>query len=229
MKKKTIMIVEDEADIRELIRLYLEKHGFRVIWTDHGGTAAALAAERKPDLVILDVVLPGKSGFDVCRELRGFTAAPILFLSCKEEEADKVQGLEVGGDDYMTKPFSPNELVARVKAHLRRPMLYASPGPTKSIEAIQIDRLSRVVRISGVEVPLSRKEFDLLSFLASNPDQTFSHQELFREVWGQEGLNDTRTIIVHISNLRKKIEPDPSRPQFIINVHGVGYRFGKSS
>ncbi|MCZ8513535.1 response regulator transcription factor [Paenibacillus filicis] len=233
MTGQKIMVVEDDLEIREVIRLYLEKNGYRVVMADNGNDAVALTAMEQPDLVILDVLLPGKSGFDTCRELRGLSAAPILFLSCKKDESDKITGLNLGGDDYITKPFSPNELVARVKANLRRPHLEAGLSerhPTKmSVGTIQIDRLSRVVKIDGQEVPLSRKEFDLLSFLASRPEQTFSHEQLFREIWGQECFNDTRTIIVHVSNLRKKIEPDPSRPKYIINVHGVGYKFSKIS
>lgn len=227
-----IMIVEDDAEIRDIIRLYLEKNGYSVIMAESGDEALAMAPAEQPDLFILDVLLPGKSGFDTCSELRTISAAPILFLSCLKDETDKVAGLNLGGDDYITKPFSPNELVARVKANLRRPHLSTGTAdryPARlNVGALQIDRLSRVVKVMGQEVPLSRKEFDLLSFLASRPEQTFSHEELFREIWGQEGFNDTRTIIVHVSNLRKKIEQDPSNPKYIINVHGVGYKFAKS-
>ncbi|WP_284641295.1 response regulator transcription factor [Paenibacillus silviterrae] len=224
-----ILVIEDDPEIKEVIRLYLEKNGFRVVQAEDGQNAARIVMEEQPELIILDVLLPGKNGFEVCQEIRERTQAPILFLSCKKDETDKIMGLGLGGDDYMTKPFSPNELIARVKAHLRRPHLSGGEkeagGAKQTIGSIQIDRLSRVVRVNGGEVTLSRKEFDLLSFLASRPEQTFSHEQLFREIWGQESFNDTRTIIVHVSNLRKKIEPDPSNPQYIINVHGVGYKF----
>ncbi|AEI45192.1 response regulator transcription factor [Paenibacillus mucilaginosus] len=228
MLGQTILLVEDDREIGEMIRKYLEKNEFRVVWSPNGGEAVALAARERPDLAILDVMLPDASGFEVCRELRGMTSAPILFLSCRKEEEDKINGLNLGGDDYITKPFSPNELVARVKANLRRPRLVAEGEPNGmkvQVGPIAIDRLSRTVTVEGRTVVLSRKEFDLLSFLALSPEKTFTHEELFREIWGQECFNDSRTIIVHISNLRKKIEPDPANPRYVINVHGVGYKF----
>ncbi|WP_090675810.1 response regulator transcription factor [Paenibacillus tianmuensis] len=230
MTEQTVLVVEDDPEIREVIRLYLEKNNYRVLLATSGEEALQIAEAERPDLAILDVLLPGRNGFEVCRELRAVSPVPILFLSCKKDEADKIAGLNLGGDDYITKPFSPNELMARVRAHLRRPHLAAAEQaggqPDKLVVGhLRIDRLSRVVRVNGQEVTLSRKEFDLLSFLASRPEQTFSHEQLFREIWGQESFNDTRTIIVHVSNLRKKIEPDPSSPKYIINVHGVGYKF----
>ncbi|TVY10396.1 response regulator transcription factor [Paenibacillus cremeus] len=232
MTRQTILLVEDDHEIREIIRLYLEKNGYRVVTAISGDEAIQIAAKEQPDLAILDVLLPGKNGFEVCREIRSYSSAPILFLSCKKDETDKIEGLSIGGDDYITKPFSPNELLARVRANLRRPYLTGGePDANTSklkVGTIEIDRLSRVVQVNGARITLSRKEFDLLSFLVSHPDQTFSHEQLFREIWGQDCFNDTRTIIVHVSNLRKKIEPDPSNPQYIINVHGVGYKFAKS-
>lgn len=228
MTKQTILVIEDDSEIRDVISMYLSKHGFEVAIAERGDQAVSLVQSIRPDLIILDVLLPGKDGFQVCREVRELTSAPILFLSCKREEEDKILGLGLGGDDYMTKPFSPNELVARVKANLRRPYLSGFPEEQPSklrFGPLQIDLLSRTVAVNGVEVTLSKKEFELLKFLVSRPGQTFSHEELFREIWGQESFNDTRTIIVHISNLRKKIEQDPSNPQYIINVHGVGYKF----
>lgn len=225
------MIVEDDPEIREVTRLYLEKSGYRVVWTDDGNEAARLMKAERPDLAILDVLLPGKTGFLVCQELREISSIPILFLSCMKDESDKINALNLGGDDYVTKPFSPNELIARVRAHLRRPYLSKeepqSDSPSKLVYGgrLVIDGWSRVVSIDGQEIPLSRKEFDLLHFLASNPGRTYTHEQLFRQIWGQESFNDTRTIIVHVSNLRKKVEPDPSCPAYIINVHGVGYKF----
>lgn len=233
MRGQKILIVEDDSEIRDVIRLYLEKNDYFVVMADNGDDAVATAVSEEPDLVILDVLLPGKSGFEVCREIRARSSAPILFLSCKKDENDKIEGFNMGGDDFITKPFSPNELIARVRANLRRPHLAGGKTDAQSSKlmagTIQIDRLSRVVKVNGHEVTLSRKEFDLLCCLASYPEQTFSHEQLFREIWGQECFNDTRTIIVHVSNLRKKIEPDPSNPQYIINVHGVGYKFVKIS
>ncbi|WP_159887511.1 response regulator transcription factor [Paenibacillus puerhi] len=229
MTVQTIMIVEDDPEIREITRLYLVKNGYRVVWADSGDDALSLMKAEQPDLVILDVLLPGKTGFAVCEELRAISSVPILFLSCMREEADKVAAFNLGGDDFITKPFSPNELIARVRAHLRRPYLSKEDQPESPSKLffgpLAIDGLSRVVKVDGQEVPLSRKEFDLLYYLASNPGRTYTHEQLFRQIWGQESFNDTRTIIVHVSNLRKKIEPDPSCPQYIINVHGVGYKF----
>jgi DNA-binding response OmpR family regulator len=228
MTEQTILVIEDDPEIREVIRLYLEKHRFSVATAERGDEAMPMVRSVQPDLIILDVLLPGKDGFEVCKEIRRETSVPVLFLSCKKEEQDKITGLGLGGDDYITKPFSPNELIARVQANLRRPFLSGDlmRQPTKLVfGALHIDLLSRTVKLNHTEIILSKKEFDLLKFLAGRPGQTFSHEELFREIWGQESFNDTRTIIVHVSNLRKKIEPDPSNPQYIINVHGVGYKF----
>ncbi|NOU92190.1 response regulator [Paenibacillus sp. LMG 31456] len=228
MAGQTILVVEDDPEIRDVIRLYLEKHKFAVALAERGDEALQMVRTVQPDLIILDVLLPGKDGFEVCKEIRQETSVPVLFLSCKKEEQDKITGLTLGGDDYITKPFSPNELVARVQANLRRPFFSNNQAahPTKlEFGALHIDLLSRTVKVNDAEIVLSKKEFDLLKFLAGRPGQTFSHEELFREIWGQESFNDTRTIIVHVSNLRKKIETDPSNPQHIINVHGVGYKF----
>jgi DNA-binding response OmpR family regulator len=228
MTGQTILVVEDDPEIRDVIRLYLEKHQYTVALAERGDEALPLVRSVQPNLIILDILLPGKDGFEVCKEIRLETSVPILFLSCKKEEQDKIMGLSLGGDDYITKPFSPNELIARVQANLRRPYLSNDPAvPLSKLEfgAIQVDLLSRTVKLNGTEIVLSKKEFDLLKFLVARPGQTFTHEELFREIWGQESFNDTRTIIVHVSNLRKKIEADPSNPQHIINVHGVGYKF----
>ncbi|CAG7650349.1 Transcriptional regulatory protein WalR [Paenibacillus solanacearum] len=233
MTGQKILVAEDDPEIREVIRLYLQKNDYEVVLADNGDDAVRLARTELPDLAILDVLLPGKDGFDVCKDIRAMSSAPILFLSCRKDESDKITGLNMGGDDYITKPFSPNELMARVRANLRRPHMAGGDSDAQNLKltagAVQIDRLSRVVRLNGQEVALSRKEFDLLCYLASRPDQTFTHEQLFKEIWGQECFNDTRTIIVHVSNLRKKIEPDPSNPVYIINVHGVGYKFAKIS
>ncbi|MBE1441478.1 DNA-binding response OmpR family regulator [Paenibacillus sp. OAS669] len=228
MMDQTIFIVEDDPEVRELMSTYLEAHQFRVAWTDRGDEAIRLVRELRPDLIILDIVLPGKNGFEVCKEVREISPAPIIFVSCQTEEHYKITGLGIGGDDYITKPFSPNELIARVKANLRRPHLQSEKTGASSklrFGATEIDTVSRTVKVHDEEILLSKKEYELLSYLAGNPGRTITREELFREVWGQEIFNDTRTIIVHISNLRKKIERDPANPRHIINVHGVGYKF----
>ncbi|PZE21398.1 response regulator transcription factor [Paenibacillus xerothermodurans] len=228
MAGRTIMVIEDDAAIREVLRLYLEKNGFSVIMQDRGDEALSIVRAVQPALIILDVVLPGQNGFELCKEIRKITTVPVLFVSCKNTEQDKITALAVGGDDYITKPFSPNELIARINANLRRPYYVSDdnePTPKLAAGALQVDLSGRTVKLNQTEIVLSKKEFELLAFLASRPGKTFSHEELFREIWGQESLNDTRTIIVHVSNLRKKIEPDPANPQHIINVHGVGYKF----
>lgn len=225
--KPVILVAEDEPEITDVIKLYLERNGFVVLTAADGNKAMRLVQNERPDLIILDVLLPGRDGIEVCKLIRQISEAPIIFLSCKREETDKIAALNSGGDDYITKPFSPNELIARVRANLRRPLIGGKPQTETKLELgwLEIDRISRTVKIHGEEVVLSRKEFDLLCYLASRPDQTFTHEDLFREVWGQRSLNDTRTIIVHVSNLRKKIEPDPSNPTLIHNVHGIGYKF----
>ncbi|TDG00525.1 response regulator transcription factor [Paenibacillus piri] len=227
MTGQTVLVIEDDPEIRDVIRLYLEKNQYTVALADRGDQALPMVRTVHPDLIILDVLLPGKDGFEVCKEIRQETSVPVLFLSCKKEEQDKITGLSLGGDDYITKPFSPNELIARVQANLRRPYFSNRETSVTKLEfgELHIDLLSRTVKVSGNEIFLSKKEFDLLKFLAGRPGQTFTHENLFREIWGQESFNDTRTIIVHVSNLRKKIERDPSNPQYIINVHGVGYKF----
>lgn len=228
MTGQMILIVEDDPDIRDIMRTYLEAHQFRVMCAERGDDAVRIVRTVQPDLIILDVLLPGKDGFEVCKEVRLMSSAPIIFVTCKKDEQDKITGLSLGGDDYMTKPFSPNELVARVKANLRRPHL--SGGSTDSSSrlrfgSVEIDPISRTVTVNESEIIMSKKEFELLQYLAAHPGRTLTHEELFREIWGQEILNDTRTIIVHVSNLRKKIENDPANPRHIINVHGVGYKF----
>lgn len=228
MIDQTIFIVEDDPEIRELMCMYLEANQFRVAWTDRGDDAIGLIQTLRPDLIILDVVLPGKDGFEVCKEVREISSAPVIFVSCQSDEHYKITGLALGGDDYITKPFSPNELIARVKANLRRPHLLnekTDPSTKLRFGTTEIDTVSRTVKVDGEEIILSKKEYELLNYLAGHPGRTVTREELFKEVWGQEIFNDTRTIIVHISNLRKKIERDPANPRHIINVHGVGYKF----
>lgn len=224
---KKVAIIDDDQDIGQLVGLYLRNEGYEVEYTDRGDEAVPLVRKENPDLIILDVMLPGHDGIEICRELRRFTDAPILFLSSKKDETDIIVGLMAGGDDYITKPFSPRELVARVKVQFRRQQ---SGGSSANLHLLQfpnlkIDLLSRSVAVRGEPAVLSTKEFDLLALMARNPNRVYQVEELFELVWGEHSLGDTRTLMVHISNLRKKIESDPTKPQFILTVRGVGYRF----
>jgi len=223
-----ILIVDDEPEITELISLYLVKEGFRVVIGADGFKALELTRTEKPDLIILDVLLPGLDGFEVCYELRKETDVPILFLSCKDQEMDKILGLGIGGDDYITKPFSPGELRARVKAQLRRArqsVTQANQGQVLRFPGLEIDFGSYTVSANGAPVNLSSTEFLLLSAMAQNPNQVFSTAQLFNIVWKEKSLGDARTVMVHISNLRRKIESDPASPRYILTVRGIGYKF----
>ncbi|WP_219837681.1 response regulator transcription factor [Paenibacillus sp. R14(2021)] len=232
MSGSNILVVDDEADITELIRLYMEREGFVVETTDNGEDAVELTAALKPDLVILDIQLKQMDGFDVCKQIRSMSDVPILFISCKSDDTDIIHGLTVGGDDYMTKPFSPSQLVARVKAHLRRQSVYdrQRPGDRAFDEVLRFDGLvidlpARSVHVRDKEVFLSAKEFELLVRLAKTPNRAFALDDLYTVVWGHDSMGDTRTLMVHVSNLRKKIEPDPANPMYIVTVRGVGYKF----
>ncbi|WP_313731231.1 response regulator transcription factor [Cohnella nanjingensis] len=226
-----ILVVDDETEITDLISLFLAKEGFAV-HTAHEGEQAILTAEAlTPDLILLDVNLGRMDGIEVCRRLRTGPCAdvPILFLSCRSEDADIVNGLSEGGDDYITKPFSPSQLVARVHAHIRRRRMRERPpedlSSSLSFPGLEIDLKRYEVRRQQELVPLSAKEFELLSVLARQPNRVYALDELYRLVWHTDSMGDTRTLMVHISNLRKKIEPDPSRPIYIHTVRGFGYRF----
>lgn len=231
---ETILIVDDDEDIRELVEMYLRKNNFRVITAADGTAVLDLITTDHPDLIILDVLMPGLDGFEVCQAIRKETDVPILFLSAKESDIDKILGLGVGGDDYMTKPFSPAELVARIKAHLRRNRTLLNKKTATAHNGtphvlkfpnLEIDLHSYVVRVNGSPVTLPAKEFHLLSLLARHPNRVFSVGELFESVWGADSLGDNRTVMVHISNLRKKIEPDHTNPRYISTVRGIGYKF----
>jgi DNA-binding response OmpR family regulator len=228
MSEKKILIVDDEPEIVELISLYLLREGFEVIRAYNGQQVFELVLQHKPDIIILDVLLPGLDGIEICRQLRKTYHAPILFLSGKSEDMDIILGLSIGGDDYITKPFSPSQLVARVKAHLRRyaiinhqrenPQVLKFPG-------LEIDLISHNVKVGGQSISLSAKEFDLLTLMAKTPNRVYKIEHLFELIWSLESLGDPRTLIVHISNLRKKIEKNPAEPRYIITVRGVGYKF----
>ncbi len=236
MSKRKVLIVEDDRAIAELERDYLEVHGYEVTIQADGIKALAEAMEQEYDLIILDVMLPGMDGFDILRRIRETKFIPVLMVSAREEDIDKIRGLGLGADDYVTKPFSPSELVARVKAHLERydrlTRLAAGAGSSpvrKSRElnihglAIQVD--ARRVTLYGEEILLTAKEFDLLLFLAENPDRVYSKDALLDKVWGIEHFGDSATVTVHVGKIRDKIQKDPSKHQFIETVWGAGYRF----
>ncbi|MDF2724355.1 MAG: response regulator transcription factor [Paenibacillus sp.] len=231
MRREKVLIVDDENEIGELICLYLAKEGYQTLTVFDGYSALDMVEKHKPELIILDIQLPGLDGFEVCLELRKKTKAPILFLSCKGEDVDKILALGVGGDDYITKPFSPGELVARVKAHLRRSRMLFEPVAAEvdlRYGDLMIDPKSFTVTLRGESISLSAKEYQLLLLLAKNPDRVFSLDQLFTQIWESPSIGDPRTVIVHISNVRKKIEDDPSHPTYILTIRGGGYKFNGS-
>ena len=231
MARETILVVDDDEDIREIICMYLLNEGYKIFSAKNGKEALEIAQEKTPDLVILDMMLPDLDGIEVCQELRKNTTVPIVFLSCKSTPGDKTIGLIAGGDDYMGKPFDANELLARVKAHLRRNRIIEgitntkTPGKTISYLGLKIDLDRYYVSVNEEEVLLSPKEFQLFVFLAKHPNKVFTNEQLYKLIWDTESFGDYRTLMVHISNIRKKIEPDPKNPTFIITVKGVGYKF----
>jgi DNA-binding response OmpR family regulator len=223
------LIVEDEVAIADLEKDYLELDGFEVEVANDGRTGLERALKEDYDLFILDLMLPEVDGFEICRQIREEKNTPILMVSAKKEDVDKIRGLGLGADDYVTKPFSPSELVARVKAHLARyERLISSNAPRNDIveiRGIRIDKTARRVWVNGEEKQLTTKEFDLLTFLAQNPNHVFSKEELFREIWDMESVGDIATVTVHIKKIREKIEMNTNKPQYIETIWGVGYRF----
>ncbi|MGI6603866.1 MAG: winged helix-turn-helix domain-containing protein [bacterium] len=221
-----ILVVDDEATIVEFVRINLEKAGFRVVSAGDGDEALALAASERPDLIVLDIMLPGRDGFEVCRELRRTTSVPIIMLTARDEDIDKILGLELGADDYLTKPFNPRELVARIKAILRRvDRLGKMEGQVLSRGRLQIDLERHQVTAGGRLVDLTPKEFELLELLMKNPGRVFSREMLLERLWGYDFFGDSKTVDVHIRRLREKVEEDPSSPTHILTVWGVGYKF----
>jgi len=224
-----ILIVEDEESIAELERDYLELAGFEVETTADGETGLARALNEKFDLLILDLMLPGVDGFEICKQVRKEKNTPILMVSAKKDDIDKIRGLGLGADDYITKPFSPSELVARVKAHLARyeRLIGSNVQENEIIEirGLKIDKTARRVYINGEEKNFTTKEFDLLTFLAQNPNRVFRKEELFSKIWDMESIGDIATVTVHIKKIREKIELDTQKPQYIETIWGVGYRF----
>jgi len=217
------MVVDDEAPIVDLVRGYLEREGYAVESAADGPSAVEAVRASMPDLVILDVMLPGLDGIEVCRQIRMFSDAYVLMLTARGEEIDRIMGLTVGADDYLVKPFSPRELVARVKALLRRPRL-STESAAGIPSGLEIDAARRVVRVDGRPVDLSALEFDLLVVLARDPGVVVGRQALLDRVWGPDVIADDHLVDVHIGNLRKKLRDDPGRPRFIETVRGVGYR-----
>lgn len=224
-----ILIIEDETSIAELERDYLELSGFEVAIENDGlsGKREALAGDY--DLVLLDLMLPGCDGFALCEAIRKEKDIPVLMVSARKDEEDKIRGLGLGADDYITKPFSPSELVARVKAHLQRYTRLVGGGvkenKTVKTRGLEIDKTARRVFVNGDEKVFTTKEFDLLTYLAEHPNRVFTKEELFRAIWDMESVGDIATVTVHIKKVREKIEADTSNPQYIETIWGVGYRF----
>ncbi len=226
MNSNTILIVEDEPNIAEVVSLYMRRAGFQVRLADDGLSAIASLEEQLPDLLILDLMLPGVDGLALTRWLRERSDVPIIMLTARRHEADRIAGFEMGADDYVVKPFSPQELVSRVKAVLRRSRPVERENETAlSFEDLRIDPQKHLVIVNDLEVILTVREFDMLWLLAKHPRQVFSRQQLLERVWGISEYIDPGTVTVHIRRLREKIEPDPSNPKHILTVWGVGYKF----
>jgi DNA-binding response OmpR family regulator len=221
----TVLIVEDESVVREVVVKYLRREGFRTLEAADGDTACDLVEREQPDLVVLDLMLPRKDGLAVCRWIRSRSEVPVIMLTARGEEADRIVGLELGADDYVTKPFSPRELAARVKTVLRRARRPELSDGRLVFDELEIDASTRDVLLSGNPLRLTAREFDLLWFLASHPRHVFSRDQLMDRVWGYDAAIDTGTVTVHMRRLRAKLEDDPSRPRRLETVWGVGYRF----
>ena len=220
----TVLVVDDEPIVREVVVRYLEREGYATLEAGDGDDARTLVEAASPDLVVLDVMLPGTDGLELCRWIRARSELPVIMLTARGEEADRIVGLELGADDYVTKPFSPRELAARVRSVLRRANGAAASTERIAFGDVELDAQTRDVRKAGVEVRLTAKEFDLLWFLASHPRRVFGRDQLMSRVWGYEAALDTGTVTVHVRRLREKIEDDPSAPRHLQTVWGVGYR-----
>jgi DNA-binding response OmpR family regulator len=225
-----ILVVDDEQRLRDLVRDYLAREGFTVLTAADGLTALDLARQHAPDVVVLDLMLPGLDGLEVCRRLRSFSDAYVIMLTAKAEEIDRIVGLEVGADDYLTKPFSPRELIARVRAMLRRPRAGSASAmpdtpPPQRFGDLVIDHGRHEVILVGTVVPLTTLEYALLTALAAHPGRVFTRDQLLERVWGSDYFGDDHVVDVHIANLRKKLGDDPSMPRYIETVRGAGYRF----
>lgn len=232
---KTVLIVEDEQNIVDILSFNLSMEGYDTLEAYDGPTGLQLALEQDPDLILLDLMLPGMNGFDVCRKIReAGSATPILMLTAREEESDKVLGLELGADDYITKPFSVRELMARVKANIRRVSMIPAPAAPRQdgdevlkLGRVTIDRDKATVTKDGTPLELTQREFDLISYLAAEPGKVFTREALMEHVWNYEGyVGDVRAVDVAVRRLREKIEDDPAAPSFIVTKRGMGYYFG---
>jgi len=226
MSARHALVVDDEPPIRELVRGYLEREGFTVTVAEDGQAALAAARAEKPDVVVLDLMLPGLDGLEVCRQLRTFTDAYVLMLTARSEEIDRIVGLSIGADDYLVKPFSPRELVARVRALLRRPRATARP-PTPA--GLELDASRHDVRVDGAAIDLTATEFGILAALAVEPGVVVSRAALLDSVWGPEFVGDDHLVDVHVANLRRKLGDDAGRPRFVETVRGFGYRLATSA
>jgi len=229
-KEKKVLIIEDDSSIAQLEKDYLEINGYEVTICDNGLSGMDKIREKLHDLVILDIMLPGLDGFDILKHTREETDIPILIVSAKKEDIDKIRGLGYGADDYITKPFSPGELIARVKSHfakydrLKSNNNHDDKDKSIVIRGLEIQPFARRVFMNSMEISLAQKEFDLLLYLARNPNRVFSKEELFEKIWGTDSLGDTATVTVHIARIREKIEADPGNAQYIETVWGSGYR-----
>ena len=221
---KTVLVVDDEPIVREVVVRYLEREGYRTLEAGDGDAARDALARTSPDLVVLDVMLPGTDGLELCRWIRSTSQLPVIMLTARGEEADRIVGLELGADDYVTKPFSPRELAARVKSVLRRSDRADESAERLEFGDVELEQATREVRKAGIELRLTAKEFDLLWFLASHPRRVFSRDQLMARVWGYTAALDTGTVTVHVRRLREKIEDDPSEPRYLETVWGIGYR-----
>lgn len=230
MRNEQILLVDDDKDILAMLKMLLEKEGFkRVVTATTGKQAISRIEAASYDLIVLDVMLPDMDGFELCQQIRRHTSVPILFLSARSGNFDKLMGLGIGGDDYITKPFYPLEVVARIQAQLRRQALYKSPSPLPSnvldFGFFRIDKSSAQLTINGIDTPCPAKEFELLLFLCEHPNQVFTALQLYEQVWGRALLGDEKTVVIHISRLRKKLEVDPSSPKVLVNLRNIGYKF----
>jgi DNA-binding response OmpR family regulator len=227
MQGATILVVEDERSISEVVTLYLTRSGYQVTAVHDGRAALQALTHQMPDLVILDLMLPEIDGWEITRRIRAEGATPIIMLTARREESDRILGLEMGADDYVLKPFSPQELVSRVRAVLRRAQQPPPPPQSQMLifPGLRIDPVTRLITVNHSELMLTAKEFDLLWFLASNPRRVFNRDQLLDHVWGETEYIDPSTVTVHVRRLREKIEPDSSKPRYIHTVWGVGYKF----
>jgi two-component system, OmpR family, response regulator ResD len=220
----TVLVVDDEPIVRDVVARYLQRDGHHALVAADGEEARATIEREAPSLVVLDVMLPGEDGLSLCRWIRSSSDLPVILLTARGDEADRIVGLEIGADDYVTKPFSPRELSTRVRTVLRRARPSRAPVERIDLGSVVIDAATREVRRDGAPIALAAKEFDLLWFLASNPDRVFSRDQLMSRVWGYAAALDTGTVTVHIRRLRQKLEADPAQPALIETVWGVGYR-----